>query len=142
VVLSASEAVAYSVYTQATRQDLPPAADGPAGEKRFRLRAEPPAAWLKASVVLEIRRLGQGRLSIKPTPANLQVFVDKKPLKGPQLAEVETQAPHARIGFYFPPGGGPGALGVAITDFAVETEQPNAEANAATPAAEPPTPPQ
>jgi hypothetical protein len=120
------------VYTRDTNRDLLPE-QGAEGEERFRLPKKPPASWEKINVRLDIQRLGGGRIGITPTPANLRVFVDRKPYAGAALQDITAKGQHARIGFYFPPGVAGGGYGMAIADFLVGMEQPR-EADAATPA--------
>lgn len=122
--LRSSEPVSYQVYARGTNKDLLPE-QGAEGEERFRLPKQRAASWESASVRLDIQRLGGGRIGITPTPADLRVFVDKKPYTGAALQSIAAKGQHARIGFYFPPGAAAGGYGIVITDFVVGTEQPN-----------------
>ncbi len=91
------------------------------GEARFVLPYAP-NSWSEHSITLEIERLGGGRIRIAPTPADLEVFVDKKPYVGSALDSLSPTGSTARIGAHFPPGGDSNTYAIIIKAFPTAIE--------------------
>ncbi len=131
LIVSGTEAVTYDVYPRGQHTDpdarLDPLEGSTAAEARFRLPEAPSVGWHDESVSLTIERLGEGKITIRPTPDDLDVFVDHRARSGADLESAEVEGREARIGFYFPPGGGTDAYAVAIADFDVEREDVDEE---------------
>lgn len=131
LIVSGTEALTYDVYPRGQHTDLDarlaPLEGSTSAAVRFRLPETPAAAWHEASISLTIERLGEGRIKVIPTPADLDIFIDHRARSGADLESVEVTGRQARIGFYFPPGGGGDAYAVVIADFDVEPQDASKE---------------
>lgn len=123
IIVRGSEPVEYSCYPRSDSSSLLEPGQLETGDgAAFTLPADPPSDWQGETIVLDVERLGGGRLKAVPQPADISVFVNRNPYSGDALDSLPASEGTARIGVYFPPGAGEDAYGVVIPELPVELQ--------------------